>query len=157
VLSAARVFAIYDVEHDGDLYERLVAESGNSGLDIAVSGGSESFSSTGAWDERTRRRIRAAERILVICGEQTEESMGAAAELRIAREERKPILLLWGRRELMCTKPVGAKPTEGMYTWTSATLQEQFALMGRIAQREAAADEMRRDPKPRGDTHAPAS
>ena len=53
------------------------------------------------------------------------------AELRIAREERTPHILLWGCREIMCTKPMGAKPSEGMYSWTPEILQERFAYMHR--------------------------
>jgi hypothetical protein len=144
LVSGTRVFASFDALRDRDLYERLLAEAGEAGLGIDVSGGSEPFAATDGWSQRARGRIREAERVLVICGEHTDESIGVEAELRIAREEGKPYLLLWGRRDLMCTKPAGARPTDGIYTWTPPTLQEQFALMSRVAQREAAAIEMRR-------------
>lgn len=156
-MSAIKVFACFDVNHDGDLYERLVEEAGMVGLNIVVSGGSEPYASADDWNERVRRRIQGAERILVICGEHTESSMGVASELRIAQEEQKPYLLLWGRRGLMCTKPVGAKPAEGMYAWTVQTLQEQFALMTRVAQREEAADGMKRTAQARVTPQASAS
>jgi len=144
LMGKTRIFASFDVDHDPDLYERLVAEAGEAGLGITVSGRSEPFTAAVEWSERSRARICEAERVLVICGEYTDASAGVAAELRIAQEERKPYLLLWGRRDLMCTKPAGAKASEGMYTWTSPILQEQFALMGRVEQREAAASGMKR-------------
>jgi hypothetical protein len=56
-----------------------------------------------------------------------------AAELRIAREEGKPYLLLWGRRELMCTKPEGAKPSDAMYSWTRDILESQLSATLRNA------------------------
>lgn len=133
-----RVFVIYDVEHDRDLYEQLLSGTGTAGLDIDVSGGSALFAWTEPWREHARSGIRSADRILVVCGEHTEKSLGVASEFRLAREERKPYLLLWGRRECMCTKPSGAPPDEGMYLWTSQTLQEQFAMMRRVEQREEA-------------------
>ena len=144
LVSGTRVFASFDAVHDWDLYERLLAEAGEAGLGITVSGASEPFAATEDWSRGARWRIRGVERVLVICGEQTDGSMGVAEELRIAREEGKPYLLLWGRRDLMCTKPAGAKSSEGMYTWTASTLQEQFALMNRVALRKAVAIGMRR-------------
>lgn len=155
VVSATRVFVCFDVDHDRDLHRRLVAKSGTAGLGITVSGGSEPFVTTDEWSERARCGIRGAERVLVICGEYTDASMGVAAELRIVREEEKPYLLLWGRRESMCTKPAGVKPAEAIYAWTPSTLHEQFDLMNRVAQREAAAKGMRRTAQARAASHAP--
>ena len=153
-----RLFVIYDVEHDRDLYERLVSGSGIAGLDLAVSGGSAAFAWTVPWKERARSGIRGSDRVLVVCGEHTEESLGVASEFRIVQEEGKPYLLLWGRRERMCTKPSGARPGDGMYVWTTETLDEQFAMMRRIEQREAAVSSMKRTPAPvRTGDHLPGS
>ena len=115
-MSQARVYVSFDIEHDRELYERLLAQAGGSGF--CVSGGSEFLSATDLGNERVRRRIREADQLIVICGEYTDGSPGMSAELRIAQEERTPYFLLWGRRESMCTKPTGAKPAEGMYRWT---------------------------------------
>jgi hypothetical protein len=59
--------------------------------------------------------------------------MYVSAELRIAQEERTPYFLLWGRREIMCTKPIGAKSAEGMYSWTRQILQDQITVASRKA------------------------
>jgi len=56
-----------------------------------------------------------------------------AAELRIIHEEGKPYLLLWGRRERMCTKPEGAKSTDVMYSWTREILERQMNETLRIS------------------------
>ena len=74
-----------------------------------------------------RNRIRAADEVVLICGEHTSDSPRMAAELRIALEESKPYLLLWGRREMMCTKPIGAKSTDAMYSWTRDVLESQMS------------------------------
>jgi hypothetical protein len=84
--------------------------------------------------EKVRRRIREADEVIVICGEHTEASTSVSAELRIAQEEQKPYFLLWGRRESMCTKPVGAKRDEGMYSWTWEILQNQIVTTLRNAE-----------------------
>ena len=70
------------------------------------------------------------------------------AELRIAQEEQKPYFLLWGRREIMCTKPTGAKSSEGMYSWTSQILQDQITLTTRKAHWKTTAGTMKRPGRP---------
>ena len=62
----------------------------------------------------------------MICGEHTNDSARVAAELRMAQEEGKPYMLLWGRRERMCTKPSGARPSDAMYSWTPDVLENQI-------------------------------
>jgi hypothetical protein len=127
---SVQVFVSFDVERDGELFEQLLEQSRAPGSSFAVSGGSEP-SAIGTVCERVRRRIREADQVIVICNEHTEESTGVGAELRIAQDEGTPYFLLWGRRETMCTKPVGAKPAEGMYSWTRQILADQIALTSR--------------------------
>ena len=143
-MSEIRIFVSFDIEHDGELYELLLAQSRTSGSFFAVSGGSERFTATDVWSDRVRRRIREADQVIVICGEHTETSMGVFSELRIAQEEQKPHFLLWGRREITCTKPAGAKSLEGMYSWTSQILQDQITLMNRKAHWQTTASELKR-------------
>jgi len=142
-----QVFVSFDVENDEDLYEQLVEESASSISSFAVSGASKRSQSMDAGSDRARRRIRAADQVIVICGEHTNSSVPMNAELKIAQEENTPYLLLWGRREVMCTKPVGAKPTEGMYSWTRQNLQQQITLALRKTESDAAAQTLRRPPQ----------
>ena len=132
-MSKTQVFVSFDTEHDRELYELLLEQSAAPGSFFAVSGGSEHLTATDLWSERVRRRIREADQVIVICGEHTDGSMGVFSELRIAQEEQKPYFLLWGRRESMCTKPVGAKRDEGMYSWTWEILQNQIIMTLRNA------------------------
>jgi hypothetical protein len=143
-MSKIHVFVSFDTEHDKELYQLLLAQSRTSGSFFAVSGGSERFTATDVWSERARCRIREADQVIVICGEHTNASMGVFTELRIAQQEQKPYFLLWGRREIMCTKPPGAKSLEGMYKWTSQILQDQITLMTRKVHWETAASGMKR-------------
>jgi hypothetical protein len=137
------VFVSFDIEHDRELYELLLAQSRNPSSGFAVLGASERSADTDAWSETVRRRIRQADQVIVICGEHTEASTRVSAELRIAQEERTPYFLLWGRRALMCTKPIGAKPAEGMYSWTKQILQDQITLTLRKARADATAESVR--------------
>jgi len=122
----SRVYVSFDVDHDGELYERLIAQSDCSGF--SVSGSSERLSAAETWQGRVRNRIRDAEQVIVICGEYTGDSRCMSEELRIAHEERTPYFLLWGRRETMCTKPSGAKSADGIYSWTKEILEDQIAI-----------------------------
>jgi hypothetical protein len=132
-MSNIDVFVSFDLDHDADLYELLLAQSGAAGFGFAVSGCSEFLTGTDLWSDSVRRRIREADQMIVICGEHTEASTTINAELSIARQEQTPYILLWGRRETMCTKPTGAKPAEGMYSWTQQILQDRIDFTLRSA------------------------
>jgi hypothetical protein len=142
-MSKVQVFVSFDLEHDGELYELLLAQSRTPISSFSVLGGSESSKATDVWSARMRRRIREADQLIVICGEHTKASTRVSAELRIAQQERTPYLLLWGRREIMCTKPIGARPEEGMYSWTPKILQDQIALTFRKTRADATAQTLR--------------
>jgi hypothetical protein len=128
-MNPIQVFVSFDIEHDRGLFEELRSQSSSSGF--AVSGGSERHTATDVWNERSRRRIRDADQVIFICSEHTEASASMSTEIRIAQQEQTPYFLLWGRREIMCTKPVGAKSTEGMYIWSPSVLQDQIAITSR--------------------------
>jgi hypothetical protein len=132
-MSRIRIFVSFDGEHDADLHQRLQAQSKRRGSAFEFSAQSQGGTMSDTWTATSRSRIRAADEVVVICGEHTNASPRVAAELRIAREEGKPYLLLWGRRELMCTKPEGAKPSDAMYSWTRDILESQLSATLRNA------------------------
>lgn len=138
------VFISFDLDHDQDLYDLLIEQSSRGRLGFRVSGRSERRSLQDAEFSGVRREIRKADQVIVLCGEHTSGSAGVFAELQIAREEKKPYLLIWGRRECMCTKPEGAKSGEGMYGWTQPILREQIALASREVAAAAQASTMSR-------------
>jgi hypothetical protein len=142
-MSKIHVFVSFDIEHDGELYELLLAQSTTPSSGFAVLGGSERGTATDVGSERVRRRIREADQVIVICGEHTKVSTPVSAELCIAQQERTPYLLLWGRREIMCTKPIGAKPADAMYSWTRQILRDQIALTLRKSRADATAQTVR--------------
>ena len=129
-----RVFVSYDREHDGDLHDLLVEQASKSTSGFEISARSRARAPTDLWDEALRREIREADEVIIICGEYTDCSERVGTELRIAREEERPYFLLWGRRELMCTKPATAKPAEGMFSWTWEILHSQILTIHHAAQ-----------------------
>ena len=122
-----RIFVSFDADVDADLHDLLHAQSIRPGSAFELSAHSPSGEMTEARTVSSRARIRTADEVVVICGEHTNASPGVAAELRIAQEEEKPYLLLWGRRDLMCTKPDAAKTTDAMYSWTRDVLESQMS------------------------------
>jgi hypothetical protein len=126
-----RVFVSFDHEHEEHLYEVLLQQSRLEASGFEVCGSSEPLTDTSLWSGRVRQQIAEADQVIVICGERTESSASVCAELRIAGEERTPYFLLWGQRGVMCTKPIGAKSAEGMYSWTPEILQERLAYLHR--------------------------
>jgi hypothetical protein len=135
-MSTVNVFVSFDLDHDADLYALLLEQSTNSSLGFEVSGRSEAAALKDPECALLRRRIREADQVIVICGEHTNASPGVHTDLRIAREERKPYVLLWGRPDSMCTKPTGADSSDGMYKWASHILQDQISQATRNARWE---------------------
>ncbi|HXK25949.1 MAG TPA: TIR domain-containing protein [Myxococcota bacterium] len=130
-----RVFVSFDLEHDRDLHDRLLAQAGESEFTIASR--SEAGDMTETWAARVRLHMTQADEVVVICGEHTDDSRRVSAELKIAQEEHKPYVLLWGRREKMCKKPQGARAIDGIYGWTAGVLERQLADgLRRIRERE---------------------
>lgn len=137
--SNIRIFTSFDLENDGDLLDRLVEQSSRLNAGFEISARSEPRMAGDLGDESLRRRIREADEVIVICGKDTGESSRVSAELRIAQEEETPYFFLWGRRERMCTRPAGAKPTDAMYSWTWEILRNQIAITNRKATAEKTA------------------
>jgi hypothetical protein len=124
-MSNVRVFVSFDIEHDGDLCDLLLEESRRDGSGFEVAGRTETAPDPGG--DKVRRRIAAADEVIVVCGEHTDESPRSQHELKIAQEEEKPYFLLWGRRESMCKRPESAKASDAMYSWTREILLAQIS------------------------------
>jgi len=142
-MTDVRIHLSFDLEHDRDLHDRLLAQA-KSHAAFAVASRSEAGEMTDAWTERVRGRITEADEVVVICGEHTDESPRVSAELEIAQEQRKPYVLLWGRRECMCKKPRGARADDGIYGWTASTLEQRLAYNLRRSREPVVPEGMKR-------------
>ena len=114
-----RVFASFDRSRDGDLGERLLGQSrsSDSPFEVADWSGKGSVPGDASAEESLRERMDRVDALIVLCGEHTDSSIEVSLELRTAQDQRKPYFLIRGRRELTCTKPVGAKADDTLYTW----------------------------------------
>jgi hypothetical protein len=136
-----RVFLSFDRDHDSDLYERIVVDSKHAGSGFEIVEHSE----TRGGEPELRRRMATTEHLIVLCGEHTDESERMSSELNIARETKLPFLLLWGRRESMCTRPMGATRDNSMYVWSREVVREQLAVALRSS---TTRDALARVPRP---------
>jgi len=126
-MTRTRIYVSFDRENDSDLRELLDTQSHRPGSTFEVMKIQHRKTAHPGWDTDTRTQIRAADEILVICGEHTHESMLVSLELSIAQEEDRPYMLLWGRRDKMCMKPDGARRLDAMYSWTREILESQIS------------------------------
>jgi hypothetical protein len=124
-MTSVRIFMSFDLDHDRDLHDLLLAQSRSRGA-FAIAERSEGGAITEYWVERVRGRIAASDEVVVICGEHTDQSARVSTELKIAQEEHKPYVLLWGRRDSMCKKPKSARNDDGMYSWAPGVLEHQL-------------------------------
>lgn len=113
-----RAFIAFDFDHDEDLRNLLVGQAKNPDTPFQIVDRSVREVMTGDWREKVRRRIQAVDVVIVICGAYMSSATGVNAEIEIAREERKPYFLLWGRSDKTCTKPSAAAPGDKIYTWS---------------------------------------
>ncbi len=123
-----RVFMSFDRDRDRDLHERLIHQShgSDSPFEVADWSGRDSGSRGAEADESVPTRIGRVDAVIVLCGEHTDSAVGVTQELRIAQDQKKPYFLVWGRRGLTCTKPLGAKADDSMYTWLWSVLKFQI-------------------------------
>lgn len=112
-----RAFIAFDYDHDEFLRTALVGQSKHPDTDFEIADWSVKEPFTGDWQSKVRTRIKQTDLVIVICGEHTHTATGVAAELRIAREEKKPYFLLWGYKGRTCYKPTSALPTDKIYKW----------------------------------------
>ena len=126
-MAVKRVFISFDYDHDNDLRGNLVAQTKNPDSPFSIRDRSVKYRIDENWRKEVRDRIRGSDLTIVICGEHTHDAPGVAAEVTIAREERKPYFLLKGRRRKTCTKPAMALSADKMYGWTWDNLTQLIA------------------------------
>ena len=91
-----------------ELYELLLAQS-RSRAPFRGVGRLRALNRHGNGSERVRRRIREADQVSS-SAESTRDATRMSASLLTPRRT-NTLLLLWGRRDIMCTKPIG--PSRG--------------------------------------------
>ena len=126
-MAAKRTFISFDYDHDLDLKNLLMGQAKNPDSPFEISDFSIKEAVASNWKDKARTRIKGCELVIVICGETTNTATGVAAELEIAREEKTPYFLLWGRSDTPCVKPTSALPSDKVYKWTWDNLKALIA------------------------------
>ena len=122
---AKRVFTSFDFDHDEGLRNLLVGQAKNPDSPFEIHDWSvkEPFGRTN-WQDEVREKIRKVDQVVVLCGEHTHTATGVAAELRMAREEKKPYFLLSGYKGKTCRKPTSGTADDKIYKWTWDNLKK---------------------------------
>lgn len=122
-MAATRVYVSFDYDHDNDLKNLLVGQARNDDSPFSVSDWSIK-EETANWKDNARKRIRAVDQVVVICGQYTDTATGVGVEVKIAQEEKISYFLLEGRSDRACKKPTTAKSDDKMYKWTWDNLKK---------------------------------
>ena len=118
-----KAFISFDYDHDLELKGSLVAQSNREDSPFEITDLSITEAVDSKWKEIARDRIRKCDVVVVICGKNTQDAKGVAAEVTITQEENKPYFLLKGRKDEICTKPTTAKSGDKIYPWTWENLK----------------------------------
>lgn len=111
-----RVFISFDYDNDVVLKDFLIGQAKLPGSPFLIADWSIKVASP-SWRSEARRRIRAADLVIVICGNHTDTATGVAIELRIAQEEGIEYFLLNGYSDSTGRRPTSAKATDKIYKW----------------------------------------
>ena len=121
-MAGARVFSSFDFDHDEDLRLLFVGQARNPRTPFTLADWSVKAAMTGDWKEKVRSRIRSVDVVFVLCGEHMDTATGVSVEVRIAREEKKPVYFIRGRRDRHCKLPKAALHSDLMLDWTWSNL-----------------------------------
>lgn len=123
-MAKPKVFISFDYDHDDDLKILLVGQSKlpDSPFELADWSIKEAIDSN--WKVHARKRIKAVDVVIVICGEHTDTAAGVSAEVTLAQEEGVRYYLLQGRANKTCKKPKAAKTSDTIYQWTWDNLKK---------------------------------
>jgi hypothetical protein len=119
---AKRAFISFDYDHDAGCKAMLAGQAKNDDSPFEISDWSIKKTTPG-WKSDARRRIRACDRVIVLCGTHTDTATGVATELTIAQEEKIPYFLLAAYGDKTCKKPTTAKSADKIYKWTWPNLK----------------------------------
>lgn len=117
-MAKQKVFISFDYDHDSDIKGSLVAQAKNDDSPFEIIDMSIKEAIDSNWKYYARKRIKACDCVIVLCGRHTSTAKGVTAELTIAQEENIPYFFLWGRNGVTVEKPIGAKSSDKIYNWT---------------------------------------
>ena len=90
-----RIFVSFDFDKDKNKKNLLVGQSRNKRTPFKISDYSlKEAAPDKKWENKARNKIRRSDKVVVLLGKQTHRSSGVKKEIKIARQEKKPITQL---------------------------------------------------------------
>ena len=123
-MAKPKVFISFGYAHDEHLTVLLVRQSKNSDSPFELADWSIKEAIDNNWKDHARKRIKAVDVVIVLCGEYTDTASGVSAEMTLAQEVGVRYFLLQGRASKTCKKPKAARSTDAMYPWTWENLKK---------------------------------
>ncbi len=123
-MAKPKVFISFDYDYDDDLKVMLVGQAKHPDTPFELADWSIKEHIDDNWKAHARKRIKAVDVVIVLCGLHTDTAAGVSAELAIAQDEKKPYYLLQGRPEKICKKPKAARATDTIHAWTWENLKK---------------------------------
>lgn len=117
-MAKKKAYVSFDYDHDETLKVFLIGQAQHEDTPFDLADWSIKEAVDKNWKDHARKRLKAVDVMIVICGEHTHTANGVSAEIVIAQEEKVPYFLLKGYKELTCTRPTAALTTDKMYNWT---------------------------------------
>lgn len=117
-----RVFVSYDFDNDKAIKDFIIGQArlSDSPFDV-IDHSLKEEAPLATWEEKARQAIKRSNIVLVMVGRYTHRASGVLKEIRMAREERIPIVQVIGYREGDYT-PV---PNAGrLYSWNWENLKK---------------------------------
>jgi len=125
-MATTRVFVCFDADHDDDLRALFTRQCVAPGSMLRVVDWSRMESPHSGWETKLRTRLGEVDAVVVLCGEATHDAANVNREFGIAQEQKKPYVLLWGRRSGNCTRPIAARANDHFYSWMWSVVTEQL-------------------------------
>lgn len=122
-MAKQRVFISFDYDHDLDIKTMLAGQAKLPDSPFDFTDASVKDHLSGDWKEKVKQRIKNCDQVCVLCGEYTHTATGVNAEVKITQELGKPYFLLAGRAG-KSIKPIAAKSTDKLYSWTWDNLKK---------------------------------
>ena len=123
-MAKSKVFTSFDYDHDDNLKLLLVGKGKHSDTPFEFADWSIKESTGDNWKAHARKRIKAVDVVLVVCGEHTDTATGMSAELSIAQQEEVRYFLPHGRSGKAVKKPTAARSTDRVNAWTWDNLKK---------------------------------
>ena len=122
-MAKQRIFISFDYDYDSDIKVMLAGQAKLEDSPFDFTDASVKEHLTGDWKEKVKQRLKNCDQVIVLCGTNTNNATGVAAEVSLARELKIPYFLLNGRSNKTCYKPSSALSTDKLYNWTWVNLK----------------------------------